>query len=72
VVDRGDPEASCSEWHGDGTASEDDAFSHLAMVVPAWAMGEVRPGRHRLVGKRPGRAAASQRRQRSSSFRPLC
>jgi hypothetical protein len=24
VVDRGEPEASCSEWHGDGTAGEDD------------------------------------------------
>ena len=24
VVDRGEPEASCSEWHADGTAGEDD------------------------------------------------
>jgi hypothetical protein len=24
VVDRGEPEASCSEWHRDGTAGEND------------------------------------------------
>jgi hypothetical protein len=24
VVDRGEPETPCSEWHGDGTAGEDD------------------------------------------------
>jgi hypothetical protein len=24
VVDRGRPVASCSEWHGDGTAGEHD------------------------------------------------
>jgi hypothetical protein len=27
VADRGRPEASCSEWHGDGTAGEDDRGS---------------------------------------------
>jgi hypothetical protein len=25
VVDRGGPDGSCSEWHGDGMAGEDDA-----------------------------------------------
>jgi hypothetical protein len=46
VVDRGEPEAPCSEWHGDGTAGEDHRASHLAAVAPARAMGEARPGRH--------------------------
>jgi hypothetical protein len=45
VADRGVPLASCSEWHGDGTAGEDDRASHLAAVAPARAMGEARPGR---------------------------
>jgi hypothetical protein len=40
VADRGEPEASCSEWHGDGTAGEDDCGSGLAATVPARAMGE--------------------------------
>ena len=44
VVDRGELEASCSEWHADGTAGEDDRASHLAAVVPARAMGEASPG----------------------------
>jgi hypothetical protein len=44
VADRGEPVASCSEWHGDGTAGEDDRASRLAAVAPAWAMGEARPG----------------------------
>jgi hypothetical protein len=46
VVDRGEPEASCSEWHGDGTAGEHDRASHLAAMALAQAMGEARPGRH--------------------------
>jgi hypothetical protein len=33
VVDRGEPAASCSEWHGDGTAGEDEPGSGLAMVA---------------------------------------
>jgi len=45
VVDRGEPVASCLEWHGDGTAGEDNRASHLAAVAPARVMGEVRPGR---------------------------
>jgi len=43
VADRGEPVASCSEWHADGTAGEDDRASHLAAVAPARAMGEARP-----------------------------
>jgi hypothetical protein len=35
VVDRGEPEVSRSEWHGDGTAGEDDRVSHLAAVAPS-------------------------------------
>src|SRR6266508_1321297 len=30
VADRGEPVASCSEWHGDGTGGEDDLVSYLA------------------------------------------
>jgi hypothetical protein len=52
VVDRGEPEASCLEWHGDGTAGEDGLGSHLAAMAPARVMGEARPGRPSLVGKR--------------------
>jgi hypothetical protein len=33
VADRGRPEASCSEWHGDGTAGEDDRGSVLMATV---------------------------------------
>jgi hypothetical protein len=46
VVDRGEPVASCSEWHEDGTAGEDNRSSGLAVTTPAQAMGEARPGRH--------------------------
>src|SRR5215213_4018771 len=35
VVERGEPVASCSEWHADGTAGEDGLGSGLAAVVPA-------------------------------------
>jgi hypothetical protein len=43
VVDRGRPVASCSEWHGDGTAGERDGASHLVAEAQAWRMGEARP-----------------------------
>jgi hypothetical protein len=33
VVDRGEPVASCSEWHGDGTVGEDEPGSGLAAMV---------------------------------------
>jgi hypothetical protein len=46
VADRDEPEASCSKWHGDGTAGKHDGGSGLAVMAPAWAMGEARPGRH--------------------------
>jgi hypothetical protein len=46
VVDRGEPEASCSEWHADGTAGEDDRASHLVEEAPARLMGEAGPGWH--------------------------
>jgi hypothetical protein len=56
VVDRGEPVASCSEWHGDGMAGEDDHASYLVAVAPAHAMGEAIQDDIRLVGK-PPRAA---------------
>jgi hypothetical protein len=45
VTDRGEPLVSCSEWHGDGTAGENDRDSGLAATLP---LG-------RWVGPRPGR-----------------
>ena len=33
MADRGEPAASCSEWHGDGTAGEDEPGSGLAAMV---------------------------------------
>jgi hypothetical protein len=45
VVDRGEPVASCSVWHGAGTAGEDDCCSDLAVTVPAGGWGEARPRR---------------------------
>ncbi len=39
VVDRGEPVASCSEWHGDGTAGEDDRGSVLLATVPGLGNG---------------------------------
>ena len=52
VVDRVSPEASCWEWHGDGTAGEHERASHL--MVEAQARRWVRPIRldTSLVGKR--------------------
>jgi hypothetical protein len=60
VVDRGEPDAPCSEWHGDGTPGEVDRASHLVAVAPARLMGEARP-RQRL----PHWQAAIWRRGRS-------
>jgi uncharacterized protein len=60
VADRGGAEASCSEWHGDGTAGEDDRGSGLVATVLARAMGEARPWRHEPRWQAPlERAAAS-------------
>ena len=43
VVDRGEPVASRSEWHADGTAGKCHVRSHIAAVAPARVMGKVRP-----------------------------
>jgi hypothetical protein len=53
VVDRGEPVASCLEWHGDGTAGENDCGSGLAATVPARAMVRPAQGDASLVGKSP-------------------
>jgi hypothetical protein len=62
VTDRGRPQASCSEWHGDGTAGEDDRGSILVATVLARAMSEARPGRHeprwQVAGGRRGSVVA--------------
>jgi hypothetical protein len=44
VADRDEPVVACSEWHGDGTACEDDRGSGLAVMAPARAMGELSAG----------------------------
>ena len=59
ITDRGRPVVSCSEWHEDGTARENDRGSDLTATVPARAMGEARPGRHKLVGSPPQQGAAA-------------
>jgi hypothetical protein len=46
MVDRDEPQALCPEWHGDGTADEDNRGSPLAVMAPARAMGEARPRHH--------------------------
>ena len=56
VVDRSDPEVSCSGWHGDGTAGGYDVGSHLAAAAPARVMSEARLGNASVVGK--GRRSA--------------
>jgi hypothetical protein len=60
VVDRDRPVASCSKWHGDGTASEDNRASHLIVKAPARPEGEARPGQ-------PFALLASAQRARGSS-----
>ena len=59
VVDRGEPEASCSEWHGDGTAGEHDRASHLMVEAQARPMGEAGPGRRESRWQEPGGLAAA-------------
>jgi hypothetical protein len=51
VADRGEPEASCSEWHGDGTAGEDDRASHLVAEAPARRWVRSVQGDTSLVGR---------------------
>jgi len=60
VADRGVPKASCSEWHGDGTAGGDDGGSGLVATVPARAMGRSVQGDTSLVGKPSREGAAGQ------------
>jgi hypothetical protein len=51
VADRGEPAASCSERHGDGTVGEDEPAQACGDGCSAQAMGEVRPRTTmRLVG----------------------
>jgi hypothetical protein len=45
VVDRGEPAASCWEWHGGGTAGEDEPGSGLAMVAQLRRWARSVPGR---------------------------
>jgi len=77
VVDRGEPVASCSEWHGDGTAGEDNRDSGLVITAPAWPMVRPVQGDTSLVGKSPRGGAAGQVEQRSvdafnsSALKPL-
>jgi hypothetical protein len=68
VADRGEPVASCSEWHGDGTAGENDRASHLVAEAPARPMGEAGPGRHE--SRWQGRQPATADRPRSSATAP--
>ena len=51
VADRSEPEASCSAWHADGMAGEDDHAWHLAAKAQARAMGEADHDDTSLVGK---------------------
>ena len=60
MVDCGVPEASCSEWHGDGTAGEYDFASRLIVEAPAPPMGEARPGRHEPRWQAAAGGAAGQ------------
>jgi hypothetical protein len=53
VTDRERPELSCGEWHGDGTAGEDDCGSVLTVMAPAQAMGGAVQVATILVGKSP-------------------
>ena len=61
VADRGEPEASCSGWHADGTAREDDRASHLAAVhqLRRWA----RPVQDHTSLVRKSKARGSPRKQ---------
>ena len=66
VADRGRPVASCSEWHGDGTAGEHERATHLIVrhQLGRW----VRPVQvdTSLVGKRPEGARQLVLRQQPS------
>ena len=61
MADRGEPVASCSEWHGDGTGGEDDPVSYLA--ADGTSSGDGR-GPSKAT---PAASLASRRRSRGSS-----
>jgi hypothetical protein len=70
VADRGEPLASCSEWHAAGMAGGDNRALHRTATASARAMGEARPGPTSLVGKRP-QGGARQRRPHAGCRRGL-
>ena len=55
VVDRGEPVASCSEWHADGTTGEQDP-------APTWRRGELAGLRWADVDLEGGRLSVRQPR----------
>jgi integrase len=55
VVDRGEPVASCSEWHADGTTGEHDP-------APTWRRGELAGLRWAEVDLEGGRLSVRQPR----------
>jgi hypothetical protein len=65
VADRGEPAASCSEWHGDGTAGENDHGSRLAATLPT--RRRARP----VQGDTGSLASRQRRRGRYAQMRPL-
>jgi len=68
LADREELVASCSEWHADGTAGENDHASQLVAEAPARPMGEAGPGRHE--SRWQGRQPATTDRPRSSATAP--
>ena len=50
-ADRDEPETSCSEWYGDGSAGKDDRASSLAAMVSARAVREASGARGRSVAE---------------------
>ena len=51
MADRGEPDTSCLEWHGDGTSGEDHRASHVVAEAPARPMGEAVQVDTSLIGK---------------------
>jgi hypothetical protein len=69
VGDRDEPEALCWEWHGHGTAGEDDRAEHLAAVAPVWRWVRLVQDDTSLGGKRP--PGARQGRPHAECLRGL-
>ena len=44
MADRDEPETACWEWHGGGTAGEDDRGSGLSVTALDRVMSEAGPG----------------------------